>query len=79
MANGVGETQGAYKIWKNPSKSDEPVSFLGDYRPPEGQFYFTVKDLRELGFGPGKYTILAPEGSRHELFSKWQDVAVPND
>ena len=79
MAEGVGETQEPYKIWKNPSRSHEPVSFLGDYRPPKGQFYFTARDLRELGFGPGEYTVLAPEGSRHRLFSKRQVVTVPND
>ena len=79
MPEGSAEVNNAYKIWKNPSKSDESVSFLGDYCPPTGQFYFTAKDLRELGFGPGNYTVLAPEGSRHKLFSKWQKVTIPND
>jgi|HubBroStandDraft_6_1064221.scaffolds.fasta_scaffold01228_9 hypothetical protein len=79
MTKGLGETQAAYKIWKNSSSSEESVSFLGDYHPPKGQFFFTAKDLRALGFGPGEYTVLAPEGSRHEIFSKWQTVTVPND
>jgi hypothetical protein len=78
MPEGSAEANNTYKIWKNPSRSGEPDSFLGDYRPPDGQFYFTAKDLRALGFGPGEYTVLTPEGSRHELFSKWQTVTIPN-
>ena len=67
-----------FKIWRNPSTVDEPVTYLGEYFPPDGSFYFTDKDLRGLGFGPGKYTVLAPEGHYStKLFSKWQKVTVP--
>jgi hypothetical protein len=80
MTEAVSETPNLYKIWKNPSRSGEPVSFLGEYRPPDGRFFFTARDLRELGFGPGNYTVLAPANSQHpKLFSKWQKVTVTND
>jgi hypothetical protein len=68
---------GDFKIWKNPSKSGEAVAYLGPYRPPKGRFFFTPEDLQELGFCPGDYTVLAPEGFRRpKLFSKWQKVTV---
>jgi len=80
MTEGVSETANLYKIWKNPSRSSEPVLFLGEYRPPNGRYFFTAKDLQELGFGPGNYTVLAPSSSqRPKLFSKWQKVTVKND
>jgi hypothetical protein len=69
---------GSYKIWKNPSERGEFVAYLGEYRPPDGQFFFSPKDLQELGFGPGDYTVLAPGKSRRSKpFSKWQKVTVP--
>jgi len=78
MAEELREVLGDYKIWKNPSKSGEAVAYLGPYRPPIGQFFFTPKDLQDLGFGPGDYTVLAPEETRRQgLFSKWQKVTVP--
>jgi hypothetical protein len=78
MAEELRESKCEYKIWKNPSKDCESLSFLGSYAPPEGQFHFTSRDLRDLGFGPGDYTVLAPEGCQHpELFSRWQKVTIP--
>ncbi len=78
MTEELSEALGDFKIWKNPSNSGEAVAYLGPYRPPNGQFCFAPKDLQELGFGPGDYTVLAPEGShRQGLFSKWQKVTVP--
>ena len=80
MSEGISEAQSGYKIWKNPAGSGEPVSFLGEYLPPNGRYFFTAKDLRELGFGPGDYTVLATSSSqRPKLFSKWQKVTVTND
>jgi hypothetical protein len=77
MAEEVKEAPGDYKIWKNPSGRGESVTYLGQYRPPRGQFVFTPKDLQELGFGPGEYTVLAPrESYRPKFFSKWQKVSV---
>jgi hypothetical protein len=77
MTEELREALGGYKIWKNPSKRGESVAYLGQYRPPNGQLFFFPKDLRELGFGPGDYTVLAPEESRFpKLFSKWQKVTV---
>jgi hypothetical protein len=79
MTEELREALGDFKIWKNPSACQEPVAYLGQYRPPNGQFFFTAKDLRDLGFGPGEYTVLAAEEVRPKLFSKWQKVMVPND
>lgn len=78
MTEELREALGDYKIWRNPSMRTEPIPYLGLYRPPKGQFFFTPKDLQELGFGPGDYTVLAPAGARRpKLFSKWQKVTVP--
>jgi hypothetical protein len=78
MTEELRKALGDYKIWKNPSKRDESVTYLGQYRPPNGQFFFFPRDLQELGFGPGDYTVLAPEESpRPKLFSKWQKVTIP--
>jgi hypothetical protein len=78
MTEEVAETVEGYKIWKNPANREQSVEYLGEACPPNGQFYFTARDLKELGFGPGHYTIRAPEGEkRHPLFSKWQNVSVP--
>jgi hypothetical protein len=78
MPEELSEALGDFKIWKNPSERGQPVAYLGAYRPPNGQFFFSSEDLQELGFGPGDYTVLAPDGSsRPKLFSKWQAVTVP--
>lgn len=78
MAEVVGERSKSYKIWKNPSRKGEPVAYLGEFYPPAGCFYFSPKDLCELGFAPGEYTILAPEERPFaQLISKWQTVTVP--
>jgi hypothetical protein len=78
MAEEVTEVVKGYKIWKNPAKRGDPVEYLGEVRPPAGRFYFTARDLEELGFGPGRYTIRAPENAvRPLLFSKWQNVLIP--
>jgi hypothetical protein len=79
MTEELREILGDFKIWKNPSRSGEAVAYLGSYRPPDGQIFFTLGDLQELGFGPRDYTVLPPEESRHAgLFSKWQTVTVPS-
>jgi len=78
MTEELKKTPGAFQIWKNPSKPSEPVVYLGRYRPPAGKPFFTQEDFRELGFGPGDYTVLVPEDSPlSSLASKWQKVSVP--
>jgi hypothetical protein len=78
MTEKLKETLRGFKIWKNPSHPDEPVAYLGIFHPPQGQIFFTASDLRELGFGPGHYTLLATEGaSLPAAFSRWQKVAIP--
>lgn len=78
MAEELREALEGFKIWGNPANRDEPVVYLGIYRPPRGRFFFTPDDLQELGFGAGDYTVLVPEESRGaKFFSKWQKVSVP--
>jgi hypothetical protein len=78
MTEKVKKRPGAYKIWKNPSRRGEPVRYLGEFYPPAGSFYFSARDLLELGFDSGQYTIRAPEERPFaNLISKWQTVTVP--
>jgi hypothetical protein len=76
MTEELREALGDHKIWKNPSKPSEAVTYLGHYCPPNGQFFFTSKDLRDLGFLPGDYTVLSPEESCPKLFSRWQKITI---
>jgi hypothetical protein len=67
-----------HKIWRNPAAHGQPVAYLGEYYPPTGRLIFVAQDLRDLGFGPGEYTILAPSGRRYpKLLPKWQKLSVP--
>lgn len=69
-----------FKIWKNPLEGEPSVTYMGEFYPPDGQFNFFWTDLVALGFGPGRYTILAPPvGPYESLLNKWQTVVVPND
>jgi hypothetical protein len=78
MAEELRKALGGFKIWRNPANRDESVVYLGIYRPPDGHFFFTPRDLQELGFGPGDYSVLVPEEFRRaKPFSKWQQVSVP--
>lgn len=80
MAEELKNSLGQYKIWKNPANHKEPIVYLGEFLPPNGQFYFTGKDLKELGFGPGSYTMRAPEAGLYpKSLSKWQTIRIPND
>jgi len=66
-----------YKIWKNPCCSDDPIQYLGEFYPPGDRPFFLAKDLVELGFGPGKYTVRAPDDRRFaRLIPKWHSVRV---
>ena len=67
-----------WKVWKNPSTPDGKVEYLNEVYPPEGQFCLTGRDLTHLGFTPGEYTVLAPEGApRSDMFGRWQRVFIP--
>jgi hypothetical protein len=80
MTEELREALEGFKVWRNPTKRGEPVAYLGQYRPPNGRFFFIPKDFLELGFGPGDYTVRVPEGSPYAgMLSKWQKVSVPND
>ena len=73
----VQERSAPYKIWKNPSNSDEPIKYLGDFYPPHDRPFFVAQDLLDLGFGPGKYTVRAPDDRRLvRLIPKWHSVSV---
>ena len=68
---------GRFKIWRNPSGDGEYPVFLGEFRPPKNAFCFTSDELRELGLGPGHYTILAPEDFVYRnLFKRWQSAVL---
>jgi hypothetical protein len=78
MAEELRQGSTGYKIWRNPTVPGESPVYLGEFYPPEGQFFFTGGDLRDLGLGPGTYSVLAPDGSPHSDFLKrWQRVVVP--
>ena len=69
----------SHKIWRNPAAHGQPVVYLGEYSPPKGCPLFVAQDLKDLGFGPGDYTILAPNGRRcSKLLPKWQKLSVPD-
>jgi hypothetical protein len=78
MAEELRTEQRGFKVWRNPPGPEEPIRYLGEFFPPEGQPFLTGGDLRELGFGPGRYTVLAPsDAPRSNFFSKWQAVVIP--
>jgi hypothetical protein len=78
MAEAAENKLGVFKIWRNPAMKGEPVTYMGDFYPPDGRVFFTPNDLQELGFGPGTYTVLCPERRRFaRSFTKWQTVVVP--
>jgi hypothetical protein len=78
MTERFDDSLGAFKIWRNPASRDEPIEYMGEYYPTTGRRFFTVNDLRGLGFRPGVYTIRTPENA-HDLPSKWQKVSLPDD
>jgi hypothetical protein len=70
--------QNGFKVWRNPEGGKEPIVYLGEFYPPKGQAFLTGRDIRQLGLGPGRYTVLAPPNAPHSgLFSKWQAVVIP--
>jgi hypothetical protein len=78
MAEQLRTEQKGFKVWKNPDGRREPIRYMGEYPPPTGQSTFTVRDLRELGFESGSYTLLAPPHTlRFKRFLKWQTVVIP--
>ncbi len=78
MAEELRTEQRGFKVWRNPLGPKEPIRYLGEFFPPEGQPFLTGPNLRELGFEPGHYTVLAPpDAPRSGLFSKWQTVVIP--
>jgi hypothetical protein len=78
MAEKLKTEQKGFKVWKNPGSPNEPIRFIGEVYPPNDQAFLTGSDLRELGLGPGRYSVLAPLGALHSnLFQKWQTVVIP--
>jgi hypothetical protein len=67
-----------FKIWKNPGKADEPPVYMGEFRPPEGQVGFIARDLVDLGFSEGCYTIRVPKSVRDlYIMPPWQRIELP--
>ncbi len=78
MSDEVSSKRQGYKAWRNPTRPGESVKYMGEFFPPVGQCRILGYDLRQLGFGPGEYTVLAPPDRPHAgLFSKWQKVTIP--
>ena len=77
MAEELKTKQRGFKVWRNPTEPGESIRFLGEFFPPDGQFFMTGTDLGKLGIGPGRYTVLAPPNAPHfNFFSKWRTVVV---
>ena len=77
MAEQLSKVRKGWKIWKNPVDRKASVAYLGEVFAPEETLCITAKDLRELGFGPGEYTVLAPkEFSHQDVFCRWQRVSI---
>jgi hypothetical protein len=55
------DRKGPFKIWKNPLEPEGSPSYMGEAYAPSGQLCLRRKDLRDLGFPPGHYTIRVPE------------------
>ena len=55
------ERKGPFKIWKAPYEADGSPTYMGEAYAPSGQLCLRTKDLRELGFPPGRYTLRIPE------------------
>ena len=67
-----------FKIWKNPSSADEPIVYLGEFSPPDGQICLFATDLVNLGFSPGGYTVLVPGTLRAlHVLPAWQRIDLP--
>lgn len=78
MAEELRTEQKGFKVWKTPQVMREPLVYLGEFYPPEGQSSLTAKDLRQLGLGPGRYTLLAPpNAAKLGQLTKWQSVVTP--
>jgi hypothetical protein len=78
MAEKLRTEQKGFKVWKNPQDPRQPVHFVGEFYPPAGHFFLTGSDLRQLGCGAGRYTVLAPANVlRSDFLSKWQTVVIP--
>lgn len=78
MNEELGPKKLGYKVWRNPGKVGELVKYMGEFYPPEGHDRILGCDLRQLGFGPGEYTVLAPPDRPFAgLFSKWRKVVIP--
>lgn len=78
MTEELNKASKPYKIWKNPAQKGEPVVYMGEFYPPSGNIFFLVEDLRALGFGPGHYTVRAPDDARHsDFFAPFRSVWIP--
>ena len=79
MTEQLREELKGFKVWLNPrARSVAGARYLGEFHPPQGQFFFLPKDLKALGLGPGKYSVLAPDSSPYRVrFERWQTVEVP--
>ena len=77
MSEELEQPREGYKIWRQPASAEEPVVYMGEFYPPSQQAHFVHRDLEDLGFPPGKYTVLIPSSIRKRYaVAKWQSVRV---
>jgi hypothetical protein len=78
MAEELKKASKPYKIWKNPARKGDPIEYLGDFYPPSGNIIMLAEDLKALGFGPGHYTVRAPDDAPHsDFFAAFRSVRIP--
>lgn len=66
-----------FPVWRNPQRLTESVHYLGEFLPPAGCDVLTSNDFRDLGFGPGSYTVGAsPDEPCSGRLEKWITVLV---
>jgi hypothetical protein len=77
MTEKLSQPTEGFKIWRQPASAEDPVVYMGEFYPPPEQTHFIQRDLENLGFAPGKYTVLIPASVRERYaVDKWQSVTV---
>jgi hypothetical protein len=66
-----------FQVWRNPQGAGDLVRYLGEFHPPAGCDALSSNDLRDLGLGPGSYTVVAPSEVPSSLqFRHWKTIVV---
>jgi hypothetical protein len=77
MTDDLTPTRVPYKVWRNPTATDESPVYMGEFYPPQDQGTFTFVDFEELGFPQGCYSVHIPACVRDRyVLPEWQTVYV---